>query len=139
MKRIGPTFFFELQAAGLTEGVSWGEDDGSLRFSDYVSEGYRDQVRAVLDAHDPAKPAPPFVPESVTKYQCCVVLARYNLLDATTAFFSAMAADDPRRLAWEMAPTVLRSGDATLAAAAHHGLSREQVDSMFIEAGQVGG
>jgi len=138
MKPIGPTFFFELHAAELTEGVSW-SDTGDLIFSPYVSEEYKANVRDVLASHDPARPAPPFVPESVTKYQCCVVLARYNLLDATTAFFSAMAADDPRRLAWEMAPTVLRSGDATLAAAAHHGLSREQVDSMFIEAGQVGG
>jgi hypothetical protein len=147
MKKIGATFRSELETEGLLGlPFTWNED-GDFMFTTEPNDlgtvpMTQAQVEAVLqvyNAHDPARAAAPFVPESVTKYQCCVVLARHDLLDATTEFFSAMAADDPRRLAWEMAPTVLRNGDATLAAAAHHGLSPAQVDSMFIEAGQVGG
>ena len=82
-------------------------------------------------------PAPAVVPGTVTKYQCCVVLARHGLLAATNAFFAAMAADDPRRLAWEMAATVQRHSDSTLDAAGNLGLSAVQVDGMFIEAAQV--
>ncbi|MFY4004899.1 hypothetical protein [Achromobacter denitrificans] len=77
------------------------------------------------------------VPPSVTKYQACVVLARHGLLVQVNAFFDGLAADDPRRLAWEMAAAVHRHSDSTLSAIAHLGLTVGQVDGMFIEAAQV--
>lgn len=80
---------------------------------------------------------PPAVPESVTKYQCCVALTRHGLLALTSAFFDAMPADDPRRLAWFMAATVQRHSESTLAAAAHLRLTETDVDKLFIEAAQV--
>ncbi|CAB3955807.1 hypothetical protein LMG7053_04811 [Achromobacter ruhlandii] len=82
-------------------------------------------------------PTPPIVPASVTKYQACVVLARHQLLAQTSAFFSNMGADDPRRLAWEMAATVHRHSASTLDAIQHLGLSASQADAMFVEAAQV--
>ncbi len=137
MKKIGPAFLFELQAANLLEGVSW-SDDGDIFYNDVVTDAQRAAVVALLEAHDPNAPAPVAVPDSVTKYQCCVILARYGLLTQTNAFFSAMAEDDPRRLAWEMAATVQRNSASTLDAIAHLELSEAQADSMFVEAGQVG-
>lgn len=80
---------------------------------------------------------PPVVPAAVTKYQCCVILARHGFLAQTNEFFADMAADDPRRLAWEMASTVQRRSDSTLAAIEHLEISLAQADAMFIEAGQV--
>lgn len=137
MKSIGPSFFSELAAAGLAGlPFSWSES-GSVIFGDEITEFQREAVRTLLGAHDPDAPAPLPVPEQVTKYQCCVVLARHGYLTKTDAYFEAMPADDPRRLAWLMAATVQRHSDSTLAAIAHLGLSEAEADAMFIEADQV--
>lgn len=77
------------------------------------------------------------VPAAVTKYQAGVVLARYGLLSQVNAFFAGLEADDPRRLAWELAATVQRNSDSTAAAIAHLGLTKEQADAMFIEGAAV--
>lgn len=148
MKIIGPSFPSELAAAGLwglpiawtPDGVNFGDVvnlDGSVTLNPALPAGDRAAVEAVLAAHDPSVPAPASVPETVTKYQCCVILARHQLLAQTSAFFSNMAADDPRRLAWEMAATVHRHSASTLDAIQHLGLSASQADAMFIEAVQV--
>ena len=107
---------------------------------DPEAHGREIHARAVAGEFGPIAPyvAPiPSVPQAVTKYQCCVILARHELLAHTNAFFGAMAADDPRRLAWEMAATVQRYSESTLDAIAHLGLSEVQADGMFIEANQV--
>lgn len=58
MKKIGPTFASELDAAGvLIIPMSWGED-GDIQFSNSVTEKQRKTVLAVLDAHDPGKEIP---------------------------------------------------------------------------------
>ncbi|MFY2570182.1 hypothetical protein [Achromobacter ruhlandii] len=148
MKIIGPSFPSELAAAGLwglpiawtPDGVNFGDIvnlDGSVTLNPALPAGDRAAVEAVVAAHDPSVPAPVAVPETVTKYQCCVVLARHQLLALTSAFFSNMAADDPRRLAWEMAATVHRHSASTLDAIQHLGLPASQADAMFIEAAQV--
>lgn len=77
------------------------------------------------------------VPAAVTKYQACVVLARHDLLGQVNDFFGGLAADDPRRLAWEMAATVQRHSESTTAAIAHLGLTEEQADAMFVEGAAV--
>lgn len=148
MKNIGPSFPSELAAAGLRglpiswnpDGVNFGDVvglDGSVTVNPALSPEERAAVEAVISAHDPDLPAPAAVPETVTKYQCCVILARHELLAQTNAFFSNMAAEDPRRLAWEMAATVHRHSASTLDAIHHLGLSNSQADTMFIEAAQV--
>ncbi|MFY2599453.1 hypothetical protein ACOTHJ_21230 [Achromobacter xylosoxidans] len=143
---IGPSFVSEIVAAGLanlavengsSEGnFSW-RSDGTLIFGAAMTPEQIAAVQAIYDVHDPTAPAPVAAPETVTKYQCCVILARYKLLTLTSAFFSNMAADDPRRLAWEMAATVHRHSASTLDAIQHLGLSASQADAMFIEAAQV--
>ncbi|WP_238880420.1 hypothetical protein [Achromobacter xylosoxidans] len=148
MNIIGPSFSSELAAAGLLglpiswnpDGVNFGDVvnlDGTVTLNPALSAENRAAVEAVVAAHDPTAPAPVAVPESVTKYQACVVLARHGLLGQVNAFFGAMAADDQRRLAWEMAATVQRHSANTLDAAAHLGLSAADADAMFIEAAAV--
>ena len=135
--KIGPSFPDELANAGLIgKPFSW-RPDGSVIFGEGMSEGERAAVLSLVDAHVPSAPASPVVPESVTKYQCCVVLARHGLLAQTDAYFDALPVDDPRRLAWLMAATVLRNSESTLDAISHLGLSPAQADDMFIEAAQV--
>ncbi|MDF3939916.1 hypothetical protein P3W66_07725 [Achromobacter denitrificans] len=143
---IGPSFVSEIVAAGLANlavennspdgNFSW-TDDGALFFGKDMTPEQIAAVQAVYDAHDPAAPAPVAVPETVTKYQACVVLARHSLLGQVNAFFDALATDDPRHLAWEMAATVQRHSESTLSAIAYLGLSEAQADGMFIEAAQV--
>ncbi|CAB3860588.1 hypothetical protein [Achromobacter denitrificans] len=136
-KSIGLSFPSELQAAGLLGlPFSWNEN-GEVLFADSMTEEQRAAVMAVVLAHDPTAPAPVAVPETVTKYQACVVLARHDLLDEVDAFFASMVTSDPRRLAWQMAAAVHRHSDSTLDAIAHLGLSEAQADGMFIEAAQV--
>lgn len=143
---IGASFFSEIVAAGLANlavengsadgNFSW-TDDGRLFFGKDMTPEQIAAVQAVYDAHDPTAPAPAAVPDTVTKYQACVVLARDGLLGQVTAFFDTLAVDDPRRLAWEMAAAVHRHSESTLSAIAHLGLAAAQVDGMFIEAAQV--
>ncbi len=148
MKIIGPSFPSELAAAGLwglpiawtPDGVNFGDIvnlDGTVTLNPALSPENRAAVGVVVAAHDPNALAPVAVPESVTKYQCCVILAKYGLLAQTNAFFAGLALDDPRRLAWEMAPTAQRRSASTLEASAHLGLSEAEVDAMFIEASRV--
>lgn len=137
MKAIGPSFFSEIQLAGLSGlPFSW-SSDGTILYAEDMTEAQRAAVQAVYDAHDPNAPAPQPVPQAVTKYQAVVVLARHELLESANEFFGAMDAADDRRLAWEMSPTVRRDSNSTLAAAAHLGLTVAEVDALFIEAGQV--
>ncbi|MBV2160252.1 hypothetical protein [Achromobacter denitrificans] len=147
-KKIGPSFVAELNSAQLLglpfswseNGINFGDIthlDGTVTVNEALSPEQRAAIEAVVAAHDPTAPAPVVVPEAVTKYQACVVLARHALLSQVNAFFDALAVDDPRRLAWEIAAAVHRRSDSTLSAIAHLGLSEAQADGMFIEADQV--
>jgi hypothetical protein len=84
---------------------------------------------------DPPPPAP--VPQSVTRYQARVALLNAGLLDTVNAYFAALPATDLGQLAWNEAPTVLRSNTALEAAAESLGLTSAQVDQLFIAASQV--
>ncbi|RSE80877.1 hypothetical protein EGU64_20800 [Achromobacter denitrificans] len=126
-----------MEAAGLIGlPFSW-QPDGLIIYGDDLTDEQRATLDGVVAAHDPTAPAPVAVPEAVTKYQACVVLARHALLSQVNAFFDALAIDDPRRLAWEMAAAVHRRSESTLSAIAYLGLSETQADGMFIEAAQV--
>lgn len=134
---FGPSFESELAAADLLGLPFVWYQDGSLEYGDELSASERAALDAVAAAHDPDAAAPPIVPESVTKYQCCVVLARHGLLVPANEFFAAMTGDAPHRLAWEMAGTVWRRSASTLAAIDALALTVEQADALFIEAAQV--
>lgn len=84
------------------------------------------------------------VPDQVTGYQARVILAKYDLLAGTNAFFAALDEDDPRRLAWDYGASVQRTSQATLDAAKAVGLvdsngdvDMEKVNAMFVEAEAV--
>ena len=142
MKKIGPSFFYELSASGLAGlPFSWNANgviiygaaaDGTPMTTEQIA-----RVEAVYAAHDPAAPAPQAVPEVVTKYQAVAVLARHGLLAQVNAFFGAMGATDERRLAWDMSPSVRRDSASTLAAIDALALTAPQADALFIEAAQV--
>lgn len=134
---FGPSFVSELEAAGLMGLPFVWYPNGTVGYGAELSAEHRATLNAVVAAHNPEAPAPSVVPEAVTKYQCCVILARYSLLAETNRFFAAMAEVDPRRLAWEMAPTVQRRSPSTLDAIAHLGLSDDQADAMFVEGAEV--
>ncbi|OMG89713.1 hypothetical protein [Achromobacter xylosoxidans] len=134
---FGPSFDSELAAAGLLGLPFVWYADGTVSYGEDLTAEQRAVLDAVVAGHDPTAPAPVAVPETVTKYQACVVLARHGLLDQVDAFFAAMVASDQRRLAWEMAAAVHRHSESTLSAIPHLGLSEAQADSMFIEASQV--
>ncbi|MDF3851346.1 hypothetical protein [Achromobacter denitrificans] len=127
----------ELTAASLLGLPFVWYPDGTVSYGDDLTAEQRAALDAVVAAHDPAALPPVDVPETVTKYQACVVLARDGLLGQVNSFFNALAADDPRRLAWEIAAAVHRHSESTLSAIAHLGLAAAQVDGMFIEAAQV--
>lgn len=134
---FGPSFESELASAGLLGLPFVWYPGGIVSYGDELTAEQRAAVDAVVAAHDPTAPAPSVVPETVTKYQACVVLARHDLLSQVNAFFDALAVDDPRRLAWEMAAAVHRHSDSTLSAIEYLGLSEAQADGMFVEAAQV--
>jgi hypothetical protein len=136
-KNIGQSFPSELTAAGApTDGFSW-TADGVITFIDSVTQAQKDAVNAVLAAHDPAKPAPPVVPEEVTRYQREVVMRRYGIFADADALFMLLPEDDERRIAWLTAPTTKRHSAATLYALQQMNIPDAQADQMFIEAGQV--
>lgn len=134
---FGPSFVSELTVAGLLGLPFVWYPDGTVSYGDDLTAEQRATLDAVVAAHDPTAPAPVVVPEAVTKYQACVVLARHALLSQVNTFFDALAMDDARRLAWEMAATVQRRSASTLDAIEHLGLSEAQADGMFVEAAQV--
>ena len=133
---IGPTFAPELSAAGLRDGIGWHED-GTLFFGPDVSQATRDAAQAVLDSHDPTAPAPPVVPEAVTRYQAEVVMRRQGIWDAADALYAALPDDDERKIAWLRAPTVERRSPSTLYGLQQLGITDASADALFIEAATV--
>lgn len=83
----------------------------------------------------PVQPVP--VPAEVTRYQARVALLGAGLLDKVNAYFAALPSTDLGQLAWNEAPTVLRSNAALETAAESLGLTSSEVDQLFIAASQV--
>jgi hypothetical protein len=136
-KNIGPSFSSELKAAGApTDGYSW-SPNGVIQFNADVSQAIIDAVNGVYAAHDPTKPAPPLIPESVTRYQARFVLAQNGLLANVNVYFASLPEDNMSRLAWDEAPTVRRDSVALITAAHAMGLTDSQIDQMFIDAAAV--
>lgn len=56
MAKIGPTFYDEIRAAGVTAGLSWNEE--RVLNLEQLPASERAKVEAVLAAHDSTKPIP---------------------------------------------------------------------------------
>lgn len=111
--------------------------DGAFEFDDSMPADKRAAVLALYDDHDPTKPAPPIVPQEVTRYQAEVVMRRRGIYSDADALFMALPDDDERKIAWLRAPTVRRDSPNLLYAAQQMGITDSLLDEMFIEADQV--
>ncbi|OZI23625.1 hypothetical protein CAL26_09290 [Bordetella genomosp. 9] len=133
-KRIGPTFGFELEAAGLLGLPFLWMSDGTITFVGDLSAAQRDAVVAVYASHDPAKV---FVPQEVTRYQGEVVMRRRGWWDDADALFALLPDDDERKIAWLRAPTWRRDSPSLRYAAEQMGIPADLLDDAFVEASLV--
>lgn len=141
-KVIGESFESELRAAGiLGEAFSW-TPDGQLFFGDGASQELREQVLAVLDAHDSSASAPPPVPEVVSRFQGRE--AMWQTLHGDASLFEAAEAllaepDTPAmyRRAWDDLQEFRRDSEMLAAIAGMLGLTAAQIDALFILAASI--
>lgn len=75
------------------------------------------------------------VPVSVTMAQARVVLEAAGLTSAVNTAISALGPE--AAIAWEYATEVHRTNTALLAAATQLGLTKQQVDALFVQAARV--
>ncbi len=139
MKKIGPSFAYEMTQAGLNGlPVAWNEgDEGALFFGDDITEQQRAAVLAVLDAHDPTKPAPQIVPSQVTASQGGIALIYFGLMDAVQAVVDAPDTPATHKWAWARATTWERDSPSFNYFADRAGITEQQKDELFVFAGAV--
>lgn len=82
-------------------------------------------------------PAPPTVPQSVTRFQARAALARAGLFTTVNSAMVAFPIDDERRLAWEDAQEFRRTSPTMLQMAAALGLTDAQLDELFTTAAGI--
>jgi hypothetical protein len=82
-----------------------------------------------------APPAPRFVPQTITNYQCRAALTERGLFDQVDAAIRAQGGLALQ--AWEYANEVSRGGTLAPAMAAMLGFSDEDADEFFIEAATI--
>lgn len=94
---------------------------------------------AITDAEAEAlKPVPPpFIPQTVTRFQALAVLAAGGYLPTIRTYIATLDQDDIIRLAWESAAEWERTSPTLNALAQMLGLTDSQVDELFIAASQV--
>jgi hypothetical protein len=136
-KTLGPSWPSEYVASGLLGAPLIVHTDGTVIYGETATPEQRATVEALIAAHDPTKPAPPVVPEEVTRYQREVVMRRYGIFAAADAIFMLLPEDDERRIAWLTAPTTKRHSAATLYALQQMNIPDAQADQMFIEGALV--
>lgn len=140
--KIGPSFPHELLLAGLTgQPFSW-SPDGTLIFSPDASQELKDSVQAVLDAHDPETPAPPVVPEVVSRFQGREAMwhtphVETTLFEAAEAILADPATPAMYRRAWDDLQEFRRDSEMLAAVAGMLGLTAAQIDALFILAASI--
>lgn len=80
---------------------------------------------------------PPPVPESVPAHHLRRALRAFGMLAGVTAYMAALPDDDEMRESWEYAPYFRRDALGIEAARVALGLTVEQVEALFVAAGQV--
>lgn len=150
---IGPSFPSELAAAGLltlpiawtTEGVNYGDIvalDGTVTPNDALSPEQRAAIEAVVAAHDPATPAPPNVPQVVSRFQGREAMHRTpygedSLFDAAEAVLAKPDTPAMYRRAWDDLQEFRRDSEMLAAIAGLLGLRVGQIDALFILAAGI--
>lgn len=117
----------------VAEGLVWVDapDDVSN-----ATHEYRDD-EIVLRVVTPTEPA---VPRRVDAARARIILLRSGLLDDIEAFLAAIPGDAGReaRIRWEFETHLDRDDPLLNQLAAQIGMSPEQLDGLFVEAGQYG-
>jgi 2-hydroxychromene-2-carboxylate isomerase len=140
--KIGPNFANELAAAGLAgQPFSW-TASGELFFSEDASQDLKDSVQAVLGAHDPDTPAPPFVPQVVSRFQGREAMwqtphVETTLFEAAEAILADPATPAMYRRAWDDLQEFRRDSEMLAAVAGMLGLTAAQTDALFILAASI--
>lgn len=80
---------------------------------------------------------PPPVPESVPAHHLRRALRQFGMLASVNAYMAALGDDDEMRESWEYAPYFRRDALGIESARVALGLTVEQVDALFVAAGQV--
>lgn len=114
------------------------ENDGSQ--DKYILSGLRPMTAVEVHAHLNPPPAPPRVPEKITRAQGRLVLYRVGLWPAVLAFVAGITDPDEafeadaalnHTVDWERSSPFLRRAALAL------GLDDEQLDGLFIQAAQI--
>ena len=123
-----------LVAAHLGRDAIW-----ITRESDYLFTVDCDQsaLDAAVAAAVAGTPAPVPVPESVPAHHLRRALRAFGMLASVNAYMAALPADDEMAESWEYAPYFRRDANGIEAARVALGLSVEQVDALFVAAGEV--
>ena len=80
---------------------------------------------------------PPPVPDQVPAHHLRRALRQFGMLAGVSAYMAALGEDDEMRESWEYAPYFRRDANGIEAARVTLGLTAEQVDALFVAAGNV--
>lgn len=150
MNKIGPSFAYELRDAGVADlPFTWNES-GEFRFMTEASEMVPnpmtpEQVNAVLavyDAHDPNTEPPREVPTVVSRFQGREAMHQTphgdgSLFDAAEAVLAHPDTPAMYRRAWNDLQEFRRDSEMLAAIAGVLGLTSQQLDELFILAGDI--
>lgn len=92
---------------------------------------------AEVDAHLNPPPAPPAIPQSVTRFQARAALHLAGLLPQVEALMGDVQTDMLARLAWTDAQEFRRQSPTVLAMAGALGLTEQQLDDLFTTAAGI--
>ncbi len=145
MKDLGPSFFSELQAAGLAGlPFSWNAS-GVILYGPEITAEERAAIDAVVLAHDPSAPAPepePDVPEVVSRFQGREAMHQTpygegSLFEATEAALDNPDTPAMYRRAWDDLQEFHFDSEMLIALATSLGLTEQDRKNLFILAGSI--
>lgn len=145
MKDLGPSFFSELQAAGLAGlPFSWNAS-GVILYGPDITAEERAAIDAVILAHDPSAPAPepePDVPEVVSRFQGREAMhqtphGEVSLFEAAEGVLARPDTPAMYRRAWDDLQEFHRDSEMLNAVAAALELGSNDLDALFILAGSI--
>lgn len=142
MKTIGPSFFSEIQLAGLSGlPFSW-SSDGTILYAEDMTEAQRAAVQAVYNAHDPNAEPPPEFPTVVSRFQGLAAMLQTphgdgRLLDAVEALIADPQTDPMYKLAWNNLQEFHFDSEMLIALAGTMGLTEQDRINLFILADSI--
>jgi len=145
VKKLGPSFFYELQEAGLSGlQFSW-NNSGSILYGPDLTDEERARIEAAVQAHDPnaEAPEPAVVPSVVSRWQgreamrvtaygdLAIEDGGVSLFDATEALLARPETPDYYRVAWDEIQQFEIDSPVLLAIADELGLAAADLVALF--------